>query len=229
MLLMRSTRGMSRSANLEAVPGGQAACGIERSRRSMLPTGDGMKGTTLRSGQHAPHSLARQAQASAADLTDGELIAALPGAILSTAEGLCSVPVRRAASIAGWIYLHQIWYKRAMASPDKVLVARFYRLASGREPAREWLLELSAEDRKSIGRDLMKIEFGWPCGPPLCRPLTGLRRPIRGAQQADGWQERQGVLHRVGRDHVASARLHQEEPSDAREGAEAGGTAEERL
>ena len=132
-----------------------------------------MKGTTLRSGQHAPHSLARQAEASAADLTDDELIAALPGATLSTAEGLCSVPVRRSVSIAGWICLHQIWYIRAMATPDKVLVARFYRLASGREPAREWLLELSAEDRKSIGRDLMKIEFGWPCGPPLCRPLTG--------------------------------------------------------
>ena len=29
------------------------------------------------------------------------------------------------------------------------------------------------DDRKSIGRDVMKVEFGWPCGPPLCRPLTG--------------------------------------------------------
>ncbi len=132
-----------------------------------------MEWTTFRSGQHAPHSLARQAEASAADLTDDELIAALLEATLSTAEELCSVPVRRAASLAGWIDLHQIWYICAMALPDKVLVARFYRLASGREPAREWLLELSAEDRKSIGRDLMKIEFGWPCGPPLCRPLTG--------------------------------------------------------
>ena len=60
-----------------------------------------------------------------------------------------------------------------MAPPDKVVVARFYRLASGREPAREWLRGLSPEDRKSIGRDLMKVEFGWPCGPPLCRSLAG--------------------------------------------------------
>ena len=60
-----------------------------------------------------------------------------------------------------------------MTPPDKVIIARFYRLASGREPAREWLREFSIEDRKSIGRDLMKVEFGWPCGPPLCRPLTG--------------------------------------------------------
>ena len=57
--------------------------------------------------------------------------------------------------------------------PDKVIVARFFRLASGREPVREWLRKLSAEDRKPIGRDVMKVEFGWPCGPPLCMPLTG--------------------------------------------------------
>ena len=72
-----------------------------------------------------------------------------------------------------WTCLHQIWYTSAVTSPDKVAVARFFRLASGREPAREWLRELTGEDRKTIGRDLMKIEFGWPCGPPLCRPLTG--------------------------------------------------------
>ncbi len=59
-----------------------------------------------------------------------------------------------------------------MTPPDKFIVARFFRLASGREPVREWLRGLSVEDRKSIGRDLMKVEFGWPCGPPLCRPLT---------------------------------------------------------
>ena len=70
-------------------------------------------------------------------------------------------------------HLHQIWYIHQMTPPDKVIVARFYRLASGREPVREWLREFSIEDRKSIGRDLMKVEFGWPCGPPLCRPLTG--------------------------------------------------------
>ena len=60
-----------------------------------------------------------------------------------------------------------------MTPPDKVIVARFFRLPSGREPVREWLREFSIDDRKSIGRDLMKVEFGWPCGPPLCRPLTG--------------------------------------------------------
>ena len=31
----------------------------------------------------------------------------------------------------------------------------------------QWL-----EDRRRIGGDLMKIEFGWPCGAPLCRSLS---------------------------------------------------------
>jgi hypothetical protein len=34
-----------------------------------------------------------------------------------------------------------------MTPPDKVIVARFYRLASGREPVREWLGEFSIENR----------------------------------------------------------------------------------
>ena len=59
-----------------------------------------------------------------------------------------------------------------MTATDKVIVARFYRLASGREPVREWLGKLAREDRRLIGRDIMKVEFGWPCGPPLCSSLT---------------------------------------------------------
>ena len=65
-----------------------------------------------------------------------------------------------------------------MTRSEKVLVARFFRLASGREPVRDWLGALPREDRRLIGRDLMKVEFGWPCGPPLCVSLTdypGLR------------------------------------------------------
>ena len=60
-----------------------------------------------------------------------------------------------------------------MTTPRKSIVARFFRLPSGREPVREWLGKLSREDRRLIGQDLMKVEFGWPCGPPLCVSLTG--------------------------------------------------------
>ncbi len=60
-----------------------------------------------------------------------------------------------------------------MTAPEKVIIARFYQLASGREPVRKWLEGLPREDRRVVGRDLMKVEFGWPCGPPLCTSLTG--------------------------------------------------------
>src|ERR1700728_2429383 len=49
----------------------------------------------------------------------------------------------------------------------------FWRSATGREPVREWLNELSRENKRTIGRDIAKIQFGWPVGLPLCRPLGG--------------------------------------------------------
>jgi phage-related protein len=36
---------------------------------------------------------------------------------------------------------------------------------------REWILALSLEDRKLVGRDIQKVEFGWPLGMPYCRSL----------------------------------------------------------
>jgi phage-related protein len=47
----------------------------------------------------------------------------------------------------------------------------FYRTSAGAEVVRDWLRSLSAEDRASIGRDLMRVQFRWPVGMPLCRPL----------------------------------------------------------
>jgi Phage derived protein Gp49-like (DUF891) len=47
----------------------------------------------------------------------------------------------------------------------------FWRSASGREPVREWLIGLSREDKKKIGTDFQRVQFGWPIGMPLCRPL----------------------------------------------------------
>jgi len=47
----------------------------------------------------------------------------------------------------------------------------FYRTAAGAEPVREWLRNLSAEDRRIIGTDLATVQVGWPIGMPLCRSL----------------------------------------------------------
>jgi phage-related protein len=35
------------------------------------------------------------------------------------------------------------------------------------------LNELPREDQRVIGRDLARVQFGWPVGLPLCRPLSG--------------------------------------------------------
>lgn len=53
----------------------------------------------------------------------------------------------------------------------KRLPAFFYALPSGREPVREWLKALPADDRKIVGEDIKDVEFAWPIGMPLCRPL----------------------------------------------------------
>ena len=55
----------------------------------------------------------------------------------------------------------------------KRIQARFYESASGNMPVREWLLDLSDEDRKIIGLDIATAEFGWPIGMPLCRSIKG--------------------------------------------------------
>ena len=53
----------------------------------------------------------------------------------------------------------------------KRLPAYFYRLDSGKEPVREWLKDLGPDDRKAIGEDIKDVEFSWPIGMPLVRPL----------------------------------------------------------
>jgi phage-related protein len=60
-----------------------------------------------------------------------------------------------------------------MVSNKKVLPARFFQLQSGNEPVRDWLLDLSAEERRLIGNDIMTAELGWPIGMPLVRPMGG--------------------------------------------------------
>ena len=36
---------------------------------------------------------------------------------------------------------------------------------------REWLKGLDEGDRQAIGKDLLRAQWRWPVGMPLCRPL----------------------------------------------------------
>lgn len=62
-----------------------------------------------------------------------------------------------------------------MAARKKILQAAFYANAAKRQPVREWLMELSAEDRKTIGEDIATLEFCWPVGKPKCAPIGGIK------------------------------------------------------
>lgn len=55
----------------------------------------------------------------------------------------------------------------------KRIPAIFFRTEAGGEPVRDWLKALSSGDRKRIGADIKTVEFGWPVGMPVCRPLGG--------------------------------------------------------
>ncbi|MEK7405944.1 MAG: type II toxin-antitoxin system RelE/ParE family toxin [Acidobacteriota bacterium] len=57
-----------------------------------------------------------------------------------------------------------------MAEEPKLRV-RFYREGSGREPVREWLKSLPQAERRSIGADIMTVQFRWPVGLPWVRAL----------------------------------------------------------
>ena len=55
--------------------------------------------------------------------------------------------------------------------PSKKIVASFYRTEAGGEPVRDWLKSLPALEKQLIGADIKTVEFGWPIGMPVCRPL----------------------------------------------------------
>ena len=58
-----------------------------------------------------------------------------------------------------------------MIDRSKKLPARFYENGAGAKPVREWLLELPTADRLRVGKDIQKVELGWPLGRPHCAPL----------------------------------------------------------
>lgn len=58
-----------------------------------------------------------------------------------------------------------------MTKNNKVLTVYFYKNNNGKEPVREWLFLLNNNDRQTIGCNIKTIEFDWPIGMPLCKPL----------------------------------------------------------
>jgi phage-related protein len=58
-----------------------------------------------------------------------------------------------------------------VALRPKKLPAAFYQSPGGAEPVRDWLKGLDRSERRVIGLDIATVEYGWPVGMPVCRPL----------------------------------------------------------
>ncbi|MGD0137411.1 MAG: type II toxin-antitoxin system RelE/ParE family toxin [Tepidisphaeraceae bacterium] len=58
-----------------------------------------------------------------------------------------------------------------MNGEERKLDVLFFQTDSGNEPVREWLLSLPKGERKTIGDDVLKVQYCWPIGKPLVGSL----------------------------------------------------------
>ena len=58
----------------------------------------------------------------------------------------------------------------------KIIEVLFYKTPGGKEPVREWMLQLDKDGRYIMGVDLKTVEFGWPLGMPIVRSLKNYDR-----------------------------------------------------
>ena len=63
---------------------------------------------------------------------------------------------------------------------EPILSVVFFRTEAGTEPVRDWLRELTVEDRKTIGIDIKTVQYGWPLGMPLVRKMAPDLWGVRG-------------------------------------------------
>lgn len=61
----------------------------------------------------------------------------------------------------------------------------FWTSETGAEPVREWLKDLARDDRRQIGEDIKTVQFGWPVGMPVCRPMGKGLFEIRSRMSGD--------------------------------------------
>ena len=71
---------------------------------------------------------------------------------------------------------------------ERPLNVVFYQTSTGHEPVREWLKTLSKEERKTVGSDILSVQYVWPVGKPLVDNL------------GDGiWEIRSRLQNRIAR------------------------------
>jgi hypothetical protein len=78
-----------------------------------------------------------------------------------------------------------------MGDAERKLRVVFFRTDQGNEPVRDWLLTLSKSERKTIGNDILKIQYCWPIGKPL---VGSLRNRLWEVRSSLGGRNRAGHL-----------------------------------
>jgi phage-related protein len=90
-----------------------------------------------------------------------------------------------------------------MAPTPRKIELVFFRTSAGTEPVRDWLKGLDVKARHAIGKTLLRAQWRWPVGMPLCRPmgkgLWEVRTDLPGNRTArvllSIYQERLVALH----------------------------------
>lgn len=57
------------------------------------------------------------------------------------------------------------------ADRPQMMPVVFYQTRGGSELVRDWLRNLEERDRNAVGLDLMRVQYRWPVGMPLCRAM----------------------------------------------------------
>jgi len=58
-----------------------------------------------------------------------------------------------------------------LVTRQRPLPVVFYRNERGSEPVRDWLRGLPEAERRTVGMDLARLQWGWPVGRPLAAAL----------------------------------------------------------
>ena len=58
-----------------------------------------------------------------------------------------------------------------MVDDAEYLSVSFFCTDAGNQPVQEWLKGLPKEERRRIGEDIKTVQYGWPLGMPLVKPM----------------------------------------------------------
>ena len=72
---------------------------------------------------------------------------------------------------------------RGRSSQGSRLGCAFYRTGSDHEPVRDWLRGLGKEVSKTIGSDILTVQWSWPVGKPLVDGLGGGLYEVRSTHE----------------------------------------------